>query len=58
VGDPAFTDEEFERRRADRVFKALMLAPTLEIGEALLRGERVPLNKLRLAWVKRFGLRR
>jgi hypothetical protein len=46
------------KREADRVFKAMMLAPTLEICEALLRGERVPLTKLDSEWAKRFGLRR
>lgn len=50
--------EERKRRRASRVFKALMLAPTIELGEALLRGERIPVDKLRPEWVQRFGIRR
>jgi hypothetical protein len=46
------SDEE-----ASRGWRALMLAPTLEICRALLRGESVPVDKLRAEWVARFGRR-
>jgi hypothetical protein len=35
----------------------MMLAPTLEICEALLCGEAVPVERLDPEWVKRFGVR-
>jgi hypothetical protein len=35
-----------------------MLAPSIEVCEALLRGENVPLERLDLEWVRRFGLER
>jgi hypothetical protein len=40
-----------------RVWRAMMLAPTIEICEALLRDEKVPIDRLRPEWVRRFGLR-
>lgn len=57
---------EEEARQADaltvqawrRVWRAVMLSPSLEVCEALLRGERVPLDRLDPDWVRRFGLRR
>jgi hypothetical protein len=49
---PAVSDEE-----ARRGWKAMMLAPTLEICQELLRGESVPLDQLRRAWVEWFDLR-
>ena len=49
---PAVSDDE-----ARRGWKAMMLAPTLEIGQALLRGESVPLDQLRPDWVAWFDLR-
>jgi hypothetical protein len=36
--------------------KALMLAPTLSVCEALLRGETVPLSRLDPVWVRRLGV--
>jgi hypothetical protein len=40
-----------------RIWAAMMLAPTLEVCEALLRSEKVPTEKLDPEWVKRFGVR-
>lgn len=34
-----------------------MLAPRIEICEALLRGETVPLSDLDPVWVERYGLK-
>jgi hypothetical protein len=56
--DPVCTTMESAQARASRrLWKAIMLAPSLEICEALLRGESVPLDRLNPEWVKRFGLR-
>jgi hypothetical protein len=46
------SDEE-----ARRGWRAMMLAPTLELCRALLAGEQVPLSQIRSEWVERFGLR-
>lgn len=43
---------------AGRLQRAFMLAPTVEICEALLLGERVPLSQLDGEWVARYGLKR
>jgi hypothetical protein len=43
---------------ARRLFKALMLAPTLMLCEALLRNERVPWQQFDPRQAERFGLRR
>lgn len=40
-----------------RVWRAMMLAPTLEVCDALLRGEMVPVERLVPDWVKRFGVK-
>jgi hypothetical protein len=40
-----------------RIWRAMMLAPTLEVCKALLRGEKVPTSKLDPDWVKRFGVK-
>jgi hypothetical protein len=40
-----------------RLWRAMMLAPTIEVCEALMAGEAVPLERLDQEWVKRFGLR-
>jgi hypothetical protein len=40
-----------------RMWRAMMLAPTLEVWESLLRGELVPAKRLDPDWVKRFGIR-
>jgi hypothetical protein len=49
---PTVSDDE-----AARGWKAMMLAPTLEICQALLRGESVPVDRLRPEWVEWFDLR-
>jgi hypothetical protein len=49
--------QDEEREFTQRVFVAMMLAPTIEICEALLRGERVPVDCLDPEWVQRFGWR-
>jgi hypothetical protein len=38
-------------------WQAMMLAPSLEVCAALLRGESVPLNALDGEWAARFGKR-
>jgi len=38
-------------------WRALVLAPSVEILEALLRGEGVPLDRLDAEWVQRLGRR-
>ena len=50
---PAVSDEEAARRG----WKAMMLAPTLEIYQALMRGESVPIDQLRPDWSEWFDLR-
>lgn len=47
-----------EARRLARIWRAIMLAPSLEVCEALLRAESVPVDHLDAEWVKRFGMRR
>jgi hypothetical protein len=49
-----------EERRASetrRIWIAMMLAPELETCRALLRGERVPVDRLDPTWLERFGRR-
>lgn len=43
---------------AGRLWRAFMLAPSIEVCEALLRGESVPVSRLDPVWVRRFGLKR
>ena len=45
-----------ERREAQEILKAVRLSPSLEICEALLRGEKVPLSRLDPKWAKAYGL--
>lgn len=45
-----------ERQEAMRVLRAVRLSPSLEICEALLRGEKVPRSRLDPEWVARYGL--
>jgi hypothetical protein len=47
-----------ETREFGRIWRAMMLAPRLEVCEALLRGESVPVDRLDPEWVTRFGTRR
>ena len=46
-----------ERGLTARIWRAMMLAPSAEICDALLRGEAVPISKLDPEWARRFGLR-
>lgn len=39
------------------LYRAIMLAPTLTVCEALLRRETVPISRLDPEWVRRLGLR-
>lgn len=48
---------EYEPHHDDRGFRAMMLATTPEVYEALLRGDRVPLDRLDPEQVTRFGRR-
>ena len=49
--------ERLEAERWARVWRALVLAPTVEVFVALLRGESVPLSRLDADAVERFGRR-
>jgi hypothetical protein len=40
-----------------RIWRAMVLAPTIEIFEALLADEPVPVTALDPLWAKRFGIR-
>ena len=54
------TDPERLRWRAQygmRLARAVMLAPTIEICEALLLNEAVPIDRLDPVWVERYRLR-
>lgn len=44
-------------RETNRIWKAIMLSPTVEICDALLRGQHVPAEKLNQEWLQRFGMR-
>lgn len=44
-------------REAARIWQAMMLAPTFEVCEALLRGETVPIDRLDPDWVERFEVK-
>jgi hypothetical protein len=51
---------EMERRgsaNAQRIWRAMMVAPTLEICMALLEGQAVPQERLDPVWLERFGLK-
>lgn len=45
------------RRESLALLRAVRLAPTLEVCEAILRGGRVPLSRLDPHWAKAYGLR-
>jgi hypothetical protein len=47
---------EAERERLRRIYVAMMLSPTIEVCEALLRGESVPPSAVDPVWARRFGL--
>ena len=40
-----------------RIYRAIMLAPSLPVCEALLRCEHVPLSAMDPVWVVRLGIR-
>jgi hypothetical protein len=48
--------ESLEYREAAAILRALRLAPTIELGEAILRGEKVPTSALDPEWAKAYGL--
>lgn len=50
-------EEARQAATAIRGLKALMLAPDVDTCRALLRGERVPWNRLRYAQLRRYGLK-
>jgi hypothetical protein len=50
-------DDDAEVTEYERGYRAMMLAPTLEICRALLRGESVPIDQLDQAQLARYGLR-
>jgi hypothetical protein len=51
--------EEQARAHADwALARAVMLSPTLDVCEALLQGEAVPLSKLDHKWFRKYGIRR
>lgn len=45
-----------ERREAQEILKAVRLAPSLEVCEALLRGEKVPISRFDPQWARKYGL--
>jgi hypothetical protein len=49
--------EDSPPRDLAAVYRAVMLAQTLQVCEALLRGETVPIGKLDPVWVARLGRR-
>lgn len=59
--DPITVEQwaELERRYPDatRIGTAFRLAPTIEVCEAFLRNESVPLDRLDPDWVRRLGLK-
>jgi hypothetical protein len=50
-------DDAAEREWLRRIFSAVMLATSVEVCDALIRGERVPIERLDPEWVARFGLK-
>jgi hypothetical protein len=49
--------ESAARQAARRMWRALMLAPDLETLEALLAGQKVPVDRLDAEWLERLGRR-
>ena len=45
------------RRESLAILRALRLAPSLEVCEAIMRGDRVPLSRLDPEWARAYGLR-
>ena len=48
--------DTYERRESLRLLRAVRLAPSLEVCEAILRRERVPKSRLDPLWTERYGL--
>jgi hypothetical protein len=51
------TDDATDREWLRRIWSAVMLSTSVEVCDALLRGERVPIERLDPEWVARFGLK-
>ena len=49
--------ESAERTYWRHVWVAIVISPSLEVCEALLRGESVPVSRLDATQLRRFGLR-
>ncbi len=49
--------QSIQSQRGRRLWRAIVLATSLEVVEALLRGESVPLGRLDPEWVARLGRR-
>lgn len=63
IREPLLEALDFDRYRDSRarreslaLLKAVRLAPSIEVCEALLRGQRVPRSKLDPTWLKAYGL--
>ena len=56
-GQRALVSESHAAANSRRLWRAMMLAPTLGIFEALLSGEAVPVDRLDREWVARLGRR-
>jgi hypothetical protein len=56
--EPVFTKyrDSQARREANALLKAVRLAPSLDVAEALLRGEAVPKSRLDPKWRRAYGL--
>jgi hypothetical protein len=52
--DPWFAADAVNSRR---LWKMIMLSPTVEILDALLAGEAVPIEQIDPVWVRRFGVK-
>lgn len=56
--DPPPSSQAELARHWARVWRAVVLAPTVEVCDALLRGEAIPRDKLDAKWFARLGVRR
>lgn len=50
-------EREAEEVELRRLYRAIMVAPTLTVCRALLNGERLPIRRLDIEAVNRYGLR-
>jgi hypothetical protein len=50
-------EQEHEDAKLRRVYRAIMVSPTLTVCRELLNGENVPLSRLDPVAVRRYGLR-